>query len=851
MPLPIDGQLGSIRDALTPPGSTLLLQAPPGAGKTTRVPLALLEAWDLESQLLLIQPRRLAARAAAERLSQALEEPLGERVGYSVRLESCRSRRTRLLVVTSGVFLRILQADPALEGIGLVVFDEVHERQAELDLALALVRQARQVLRPDLRLLLMSATLDLEPLAAALDGASVLTSMGRSHPVEVHHQPPRPEESLSRQVVRALESWWLPGREPGETALVFLPGQREIRTVLGAIRSTSWGGRMECVPLHAQLPLGAQSSAIGPACQPEGKVVLATSIAESSLTLAGVRLVIDSGLSRLARFDPSTGMDGLVTVPASQASAEQRRGRAGRLGPGVCVRLWSAAEQQRRPPFTTPEIQETDPLPLALQLAAWGAGLGEGLKWLDPPPAVPLVQARRLLEQLEAVDRDGRLTCHGRSLLQVGLHPRLGHMLLRAEPQGWLLLASALAALLSERDPLAGEQAGCDLLKRLDWLLSPPPRDQGESGESSHRLLRRLKTDLEKQVALALDRSPGAQGSLSGDPDGQITAELISMAYPEWIALARGQGDGRFLLYNGRGARVHPQDPLVAAEALAIAAVDGVGPDARVRLAVRLDPATLEQLAAPSLEVRQQACWDQASERVRCEQQRCFGALVLSRSNWAEVPQELVVQAMLEGLAMMGLEALPWSPDTRRLQQRLALAHHHLGAPWPDRRLETLRADPAAWLGPFLDGTIRSRADLAAIPLSEALWGACDWAARQQLDALLPTHLQVPSGRRVALDYASDAPVLAVKLQEMFGLLQTPTLLEGRLPVALHLLSPAGRPLAITSDLEGFWRQGYGEVRRDLRGRYPRHPWPDDPLTATPTALTKARLLQAGATPQK
>jgi len=668
--------------------------------------------------------------------------------------------------------------------------------------------------------------------------------MGRSHPVEVRYQPPRPEETLERQVVRALESWWLPERASGETVLVFLPGQREIRGVQRAIAATPWGERLACVPLHAQLPLAAQSEAMGPAAGAEGKVVLATAIAESSLTLAGVRLVIDSGLSRLARFDPSTGMDGLVTLPSSQASAEQRRGRAGRLGPGCCVRLWSPAEQERRPPFTTPEILDTDPLPLALQLAAWGAGQGQDLQWLDSPPPALLTQALGLLEQLGAVDGEGHLTAHGRSLLQVGLHPRLGHMLLLAEKNGWLPLAAALAALLSEQDPLAGQQVGGDLLLRLDWLVASAP-----AGAGRRRLLRRLQRDLEQQVARAVGRSnPQLPPS---DPNGQLSARLIGWAFPEWIGLTRGLGDGRFLLHNGRGARVHPQDPLASAEALAIAAVDGAGQEAWVRLAVRLDRPALADLAATTLVVRHQARWDPASERVCREEERCFGALVLSRGAWTEVPEERVRQAMVAGLEAMGLEALPWTPATLQLQQRLALAHVHLGAPWPDRRWETLKAHPQSWLVPFLDPTMRSRADLVRFPLVEALWADCDWKARQQLESLLPTHLSVPSGRRVPLDYGGEGPVLAVKLQEMFGPVPSLCLLGGRLPLTLHLLSPAGRPLAITSDLERFWREGYGAVRRELRGRYPRHPWPDNPLQAVPTALTQARLRAGGHPHQK
>ncbi|MEB3261026.1 MAG: ATP-dependent helicase HrpB [Cyanobacteriota bacterium] len=846
-PLPIDGQLGAIQDALAPQGATLLLQAPPGAGKTTRVPLALLASLDQGARLLLVEPRRLAARAAAERLARGLQERVGERVGYSVRLESRQSTRTRLLVVTPGVFLRMLQADPALEGVAVVVFDEVHERRADTDLALALVRQARCCLCPELRLLLMSATLDLEPLAAALDGATVLTSRGRSHPVEVVHQPPRPEEPLERQVVRALESWWLPDREPGETALVFVPGQREIRAAERAITSQAWARDLDCVPLHAQLSLEAQSTAIGAARGPAGKVVLATAIAESSLTLAGVRLVVDSGLSRQSRFDPSTGMDGLVTVVASQASAEQRRGRAGRLGPGRCVRLWSASEQQRRPAFTPAEILTADPLPLALELLAWGAGLGHDLPWLDPPPPGPLAQAGQVLDQLGAVERNGRISAHGRALARLGLHPRLGHMLLLAEREGWLALGAALAALLSERDPLAGTSAGGDLRARVAWLCQPSAVGGPGGEEHRRRPLRRLRRELEDQVTRATGRRPaptatGDTDPAIADPEGRVLARLVGWAWPEWIASARGQGDGRFLMCCGRGASVPSGDPLASAAGLAIAAVDGAGSEARVRLAAPLDRSGLEALAEAALVVRRQARWDPEGERVRCEEERCFGAIVLGRAPWPDAPLERIREALLQGLESMGLEALPWTPDLHQLRQRLALAHRHLGAPWPDARLETLRADLGGWLGPYLDDTMRSRADLQRLPLADALWGPCDGSLRQRLRQLLPTQLPVPSGRTVALTYDGDGAVLAVKLQEMFGQRHLPRLLEGHVPLVLHLLSPAGRPVAITSDLERFWSQGYPAVRRDLRGRYPRHPWPEDPLRATPTALSKARL---------
>jgi ATP-dependent helicase HrpB len=853
-PLPIDGQLGAIQDALAPEGATLLLQAPPGAGKTTRVPLALLNSLRAGERLLLIEPRRLAARAAAERLARGLQEPVGARVGYSVRLETRHSALTRLLVVTPGVFLRMLQADPALEGVAVVVFDEVHERRADTDLALALLRQARPCLRPELRLLLMSATLDLEPLAAALDGATVLTAPGRSHPVEVIHQPPGLEETLERQVVRALESWWLTDREAGETVLVFLPGQREIWAAERAITRQAWARDLDCVPLHAQLSLEAQSAAIGPARQPAGKVVLATAIAESSLTLAGVRLVIDSGLSRQSRFDPATGMAGLVTVVASQASAEQRCGRAGRLGPGRCVRLWSAAEQQRRPPFTPAEILTADPLPLALELLAWGAGPGEDLPWLDPPPPGPLAQAGQVLAQLGAVDPNGRISAHGRALARLGLHPRLGHMLLLAEQEGCLAPGTALAALLSERDPLAGTSAGSDLRARVAWLCQPPAGGAAGGEERSRRQLRRLRRELEDQVARATGRrrqAPAADDPDASHPEDQVLARLVAWAWPEWIAGARGQGDGRFLMRCGRGASVPPGDPLASAAGLAIAAVDGAGAEARVRLAAPLDRLGLEALADSALVVRQRARWDPEGERVRCEEERCFGAIVLARAPWPDAPLERIREALLQGLEAMGLEALPWTPELHQLRQRLALAHRHLGAPWPDARPETLRADLEGWLGPFLDDTMRSRADLRRLPLEDALWGRCDGSQRQRLRQLLPTHWPVPSGRSVALTYDAEGPVLAVKLQEMFGQRHTPRLLEGRLPLILHLLSPAGRPVAITSDLERFWGEGYAAARRDLRGRYPRHPWPEDPLSATPTALSKARLRALGDQAQK
>jgi ATP-dependent helicase HrpB len=849
-PLPIDGLLGPLLEA-SGPGTTVLLEAPPGAGKTTRVPLALLEGLSRTTcpgnpsspRIWMLEPRRLAAKAAAQRLAAELGESVGQRVGYSVRLESCTSAATRLEVLTDGLFLRRLQGDPALEGVDCLIFDEFHKRGADTDLALALVRQARELLNPDLRLVVMSATLNLAPLAQQLPEATVLKSEGRCHPVTIAHQPPRPDERLERQVVRALEQHWLDQRGEGETVLVFLPGLREIQACGRAIAACSWGGDggdgVECVPLHGNLSLSAQAHAIGPARCAAGKVVLASAIAESSLTLAGVTLVLDSGLSRRNRFDPGSGLDGLVTVPASLASAEQRAGRAGRLGPGRCVRLWSPAEQQRRPAFDPPELLEVDPLPLALQLAQWGDPLGSDLAWLDPPPAAPLQEARHRLVQLGALE-ENRLTPHGQRLAGLGVHPRLAQLLLLGERMGELELACALAVLLSERDPLERQEVGSDLLRRLDWLNQDSPAD------GRRRQLRQLQAQLRRQVRQASPPQSPAGPTPMAPAGMHPAAQLVAAAYPERLALARIDRPGRFLLSSGRGAVLHPDDPLIACSALAIAQLDGQGQEARIQLAVPLDPAYLRELAEQSGGQGQrqvEARWDGDGQRVRCERSLRLGALVLERHPWHDADPELIRHALLEGLRQLGLEVLPWDRNSRQLQQRLSLAHQQLGDPWPDRSPTRLMQDLDSWLGPHVAG-LRSRDDLRGLHLAEALWGDCPWNLRQNLERLLPVGLPVPSGRQVSLDYSSGQPVLAVKLQELFGARANPTVLEGRLAVTVHLLTPAGRPAAITQDLAGFWERGYPEVRKELRGRYPRHPWPENPRQAQATGLTKARLQQ-------
>ncbi len=833
-PLPIDVLLPQLRQSVHPAGATVLLQAPPGAGKTSRVPAAIEPM--LSGRVWMLEPRRIAARTAAQRLAAERGEELGGVVGYSVRLESRTSAATRIELLTEGLFLQRLQADPALDGVDCVIFDEFHERSADADLALALLRQAREVLRPDLRLVVMSATLALESLARQLPEALVLHSHGRGFPVAISHQPPRADERLEQQVVRALEQHWLDQGQAAESVLVFLPGRREIEHCAQAIAGAAWSAGLELVPLHGSLSLAEQTRAIAPARGPAGKVVLATSIAESSLTITGVALVIDAGLSRRNRFDPARGMDSLVTVPASLASAEQRAGRAGRLAPGRCLRLWSAADQRQRPAQDLPELLESDPLPLALQLARWGAPLGEGLRWIDPPPPAALADARRLLLQLGALGGGGQLSDHGRAMAALGLHPRLAHLLLLGHQRGHAHLACELAALLSERDPLPRQEAGCDLLRRLDWLRR----------QSSRHPMQQLVRQWQGQLRKGSSARRPADEHTSGAGEDLAAALLVGEAFPEWLALAREGQPGRFLLRGGQGALLPANDPLGRQAALAVGVLDGEGRNARIQLALPLPLQELQRLAQERGTTESSAVWDDQAARVRCERTLRLGALVLERRPWPEAAPEQVHGALLQGLQRLGLGALPWTPGCRQLQQRLCLAHQHRGSPWPDRHDALLAAELETWLGPQLIG-LSSLMEVRQLDLREALWGELGWSFRQELDRLLPGSLPVPSGRRVALDYGSGVPVLAVKLQEMFGCRQTPSVLEGALPVTLHLLSPAGRPAAITRDLAGFWQHAYSQVRRELRGRYPKHPWPEDGANAKPTADTQARQAAAAA----
>ncbi|HEX2203448.1 MAG TPA: ATP-dependent helicase HrpB [Longimicrobium sp.] len=827
--LPIDDVLPALRTALA--GATGgVLQAPPGAGKTTRVPLALLgEPWLAGQRVVMLEPRRLAARAAAHRMARTLGEGVGATVGYRIRMETRIGPKTRVEVVTEGVLTRMLQADPALEGVGLVIFDEFHERSLHADLGLALALQSRALLREDLRLLVMSATLDGASVAALLGGAPVVTSEGRAHPVETRWLPRRAEGHLEPRVARvaldALE------REEGDL-LVFLPGAGEIRRVEENLRAAGLPPSVRVMPLYGNLPQPAQDEAIRPSPPGTRKIVLATSIAETSLTIEGVRVVVDSGLSRVPRFSPRTGMTRLETVRVSRASADQRRGRAGRLGPGVCYRLWTEAEEASLAPMGKPEILEADLAPLALELAAWGVADPAGLQWLDPPPPAAFAQARELLRELGALDDAGAATAHGRRMAALPLHPRLAHMLLKAKEMGQGATACALAALLAERDVLrgAGGPPESDVRLRLEAVGGDRGAVRGYTVDrgAAHRVAAEAK-DLARRLSIA----PGRW-------DGEAAGVLLAFAYPDRIAQRRpGQG-GRVLLRNGRGAALPQGDPLLDAPYLVAAELDDAGREGRVLLAA---PIGREEIAAHFGDqvVRETAvAWDAAAGAVRARRTERLGALVLHEAPLADADPEAVADALVEGLKSEGIAALPWGRGAARLRERIAFLRRH-DPSYPDVSDAALGDAMREWLGPHLYG-LRRRDEVQRLDLAAVLEGMLTWEQRRRLDDEAPTHVAVPSGSRIPVDYADPAaPVLAVRLQEVFGWTDTPRVAGGRVPLTLHLLSPAHRPVQVTRDLASFWRTTYFDVKKDLKGRYPKHFWPDDPLQAQATSRAKPR----------
>jgi len=833
--LPIGAALPELRAALDKSGAAVL-EAPPGAGKTTLVPLALLEAaWLKGQKIVMLEPRRLATRAAARRMASMLGEEVGGTVGFRTRLETRVGAKTRIEVITEGILARMLQHDAALEGIGIVIFDEYHERSLDADLGLALTLETRRYLREELRLLVMSATLDGERVAALIDAPRV-TSAGRSFPIELRHldRPPqdRFEAGVATAIRRAVD-------EDDGSILVFLPGGSEIRRVQRQLNNLGGGdlGRDVIVaPLYGDLPPAAQDAAIAPAPRGQRKIVLATSIAETSLTIEGIRIVIDGGLARGPRFDPSSGMTRLVTTRVSQAAAAQRAGRAGRLEPGIAYRLWPEREQAQLAPYALPEIREADLAPLLLTLAASGNSDPAALSWLDPPPAAALAQARTLLMELAALDEAGRITKEGEAIAALPLHPRLAHMALTAKARGQGRLACAIAALLMERDIIraAPQARDADLRLRIDLMNErgaardlPPSLSLDRGGLQRARDAAR---QIERQLRVKSDESI----------DAAETGSVLALAYPDRIAQSRG-ATGQFRLASGGGAELPASDALAKEEVLAVAELDGERKTARIFLAAPLSRAAIEEDFAARITASDNIQWDTQSEAVLARRRRMLDALVLDDQPLRDAAPEKITAALLTGIRELGLAALPWSREAESLRGRIAFLHRTLGAEWPDVSDAALLASVEDWLAPYLTGITR-RAQFGQIDLAEALSARLDYAQRRQLDALAPSHIEVPSGSRIAIDYASgDVPVLAVKLQEMFGATATPAIAGGKVPLLVHLLSPAGRPLQVTRDLAGFWKNSYPQIRGEMRGRYPKHPWPDDPLTASPTAKTKRR----------
>ena len=832
--LPVDAALPRLVDALRTHGAAVLV-APPGAGKTTRVPLALLadarrsETGGSAGRIVLLEPRRIAARAAARRLAETLGERVGETVGLRVRGETRVGPRTRIEVVTEGVLTRLLLADPEAAGVGTVVFDEFHERSLDADLGLALALHARAILRPDLRVVVMSATLDGARVAAVLGpDTPVVESHGRAFAVHVQHgrapasrRPRDTADAVAGAVQDAL------AREPG-SVLAFLPGTAEIRMAAERLAG-ALPPDVDLAPLFGDLSAEAQDAAIRPAAPGRRKVVLATSIAETSLTIDGVRVVVDSGLARRPRHDAGSGMSRLETVRVSRAEADQRAGRAGRTAPGVAVRLWSLAEDAALEPFARPEITQADLAPLALALAAWGAAPDE-LAWLDPPPPVAFAAARTLLVELDALDDAGRLTPHGQALAAQAMHPRLAHLALRGGQTG---VCADLVALLADRDPVRPDgpaPVDADLRLRLDALCGGRPHVPG--GRVDAGALRAVRLEAERWRRAWNTRDAGDPNDAGG---------LVALAYPDRVAQRVGENaaGARYRMRDGRVALLDRTQPLADAPFLALAALDDRPGGARVFLAAPLGEADIEAAFADQIVTDDTVAWDGTAVRARRTVR--LGAVVLRETVLRDADPAAVAEAFQNGLRVAGIAALPWSRDAARLRERLAFLHHHAPEAWPDVSDTALLDTLDVWLDPYTSGMTRL-ADIARVDLAGALASLAGPARRSEIDRLAPSHLTVPSGSSVPLDYAApDAPVLAVRLQETFGLRETPRVLGGRVPVLMHLLSPAGRPAQVTRDLASFWATGYFDVRKDLRGRYPRHAWPDDPTTAVPTARVARR----------
>ena len=835
--LPIDDVLPDLTAALRD-APEAVLQAPTGAGKTTRVPPALLnEPWLGGDKILMLEPRRLAARSAARFMAKQRGEEPGQTVGYRVRMDTQVSAQTRIEVVTEGVLTRMLQDDPALEGIGAVLFDEFHERNLQADLGLALTLQTREVFRPELRVVVMSATLDTGPIAELLE-APLIESEGRSYPVDVHYrdQPvkDRIEPAVAAKVQDALD-------ETDGDVLVFLPGAGEIRRTKSRLEDAV-PDDVDLYPLFGNLPPEKQDRAIEPSREGRRKVVIATDIAETSLTIEGVRVVVDSGLRRAPRFDAGSGMTRLETVKISQASADQRKGRAGRVAPGTCYRLWTERTHHHLDRHTPPEIENADLAPLALELAAWGTPDPSELRWLDPPPADAIDRAHTLLRRLGAIDPDGVITDHGREMANLGLHPRLAHMLINAQTLGHGALACDLAALLSERDIFKGqgEAPDVDLRLRLEALRRLRRGDRPTPDHARNYVVPYGAVGHVRKVADHWRSKTGVSQSKEGDIEA--CGLLTAFAYPDRIAQRMDGQSGRFRLHNGQVAELPNPQLLSDTDFLVAAHVDGRRQTNRMFLAAPISEADIVDYFGDQIEPTTDVAWDADAHLVRARRRDELGALVLKDGPIENPDPTAMAEAMTEGVRKEGLDLLPWTDHARQLQHRIQFLHHHLGDDWPDVRDEALLDTLADWLLPHVYDMKRAD-DLQRLNLSNILRDRLSYDQRDKLESWAPTHIEVPSGFDRSIDYSDpETPVLAVRLQELFGLTETPRIAGGRIPLTLHLLSPAQRPVQITQDLANFWADTYHEVRKDMRGRYPKHYWPEDPLTAPATHTTKAQM---------
>ncbi|MES0871188.1 ATP-dependent helicase HrpB [Pseudovibrio sp. SCP19] len=811
--LPIEAILPDLLTALEQ-NTNAVLVAEPGAGKTTRVPLALLDApWREDGKIIVLEPRRLAARAAARRMAHTLGESVGETVGYRVRMDSKVSAKTRIEVVTEGVFTRMILDDPELSGVAAVLFDEYHERSMDGDLGLALALDVQEALRDDLRIVPMSATLDAAEVSKLLDDAPILKSEGRQYPVETHYIGRDPRGRLEDQIARAVRSAL--AEETG-SVLVFLPGQGEIKRTQSLLEGRV-GADVDIAPLYGALDSKAQDLAVRPAKTGRRKVVLTTAIAQTSLTIEGVRIVIDSGLSRVPRYDPQTGLTRLETVKVSRATAEQRKGRAGRVEPGICYRLWEEAQTKALPAAEKPEILESDLSGLVLDVANWGVADPAQLRFMTPPPAAAWSEAKELLEELDALDADGSLTKAGRDLAGLPLHPRLGHMLVQAAQEDQAELASLIAVIIGEHG-LGGRST--DLRDRLRRLM----QDQSQRGKEA-------RAQAKRWVKLV-----GGQSSQRANFED--AGDILSLAYPDRIAQQRG-ARGSFRLANGRGAQLEESEALYAEKFLSIAEVTGTAARARILLAAPLSFKELEARFASHIREKEHVQFMPDSV-IKAVRQRVLGKLVLDEKKISDPDPEAITDALLEQIARKGSARLPWSKDQQRYRGRVNYLRETVGKEWPDLSDKALDAD-FSWLRPFLAGkTALSQVDAGT--LGDALSTIVPWELSTELDNLAPSHFVVPTGSRIPIDYDGEqGPMLSVRVQELFGLAQHPSICGGKIQLVLQLLSPAQRPIQITKDLPGFWQGSWADVKADMKGQYPKHPWPDNPLDAEATRRAKPR----------